>query len=179
MKKLIKISHLLTIIIAPIVLIPFVIFMVQKCNAGPGFDAESFEIESISAEEIVADGDYFKSYNSSQKHAGLGSGISSSAKYSEVDFHTCEFSCKKISGKMTASATKFSNATVNLRIDSTLNDGEMKIFIVQDGKIVGEVPTGEIVDVQYSATEESLIYVRVIAKDANMKIIVTRDIVDN
>ena len=142
-----------------------------------GIDLKNFNLETISDEAIITQANRSKSYSVSKKHYGKSSGISDTA-YLKADYDNCEFSCRKIIGIMTVSATKIENATLNLTVSSTLNSGKMKIVVIQDNQILEEIPVGEPVQLNVSATEESLIYVKVIGEDANMKISVTREIVE-
>ena len=104
----------------------------------------------------------------------VGSNTNVGGRWSEYDFDLCTVSARQISGVLTIQATNVDSDQLTLRIDSTLTEGNMEIFVIVDGEVVrtAEVNKAETVTLTDIAGKD--VVVKIGAESARMEISVKR-----
>ena len=104
----------------------------------------------------------------------VGSGTNVGGRLNQYDFDFCTVSARQISGVLTIQATNVDSDKLTLEIDSTLEAGNMEIFIIVDGEVVrtAEVNKAETVTLTDIAGKD--VVVKIGAESARMEISVKR-----
>jgi hypothetical protein len=97
-------------------------------------------------------------------------------KLEDVDYDTCSFSFKKISGTKTLHATKVNADTVTLHITSELASGNAEIVILVDGEYYDHAPVGQEQTFVLENASGKLVTVRLGAESAEVSVSVSRTI---
>ena len=141
----------------------------------PYFDLDDFTIEEITDEQIVHIGDYCTGFIVHERGTGSKTG-SADLRY---DCDKYEYSSKSVSGIKNISYSGVSNATLKLSITSVLKEGEAKIVVIMDNQILEYVELGSEKQLIYEVDGKHEFYVKLICKDANVEITVSRTIVED
>ena len=104
----------------------------------------------------------------------VGSNTNVGGILKKYDFDSCTVSARSLSGVMTVQATNVDSDNLTMKIDSTLEAGNMEIFIIVDGEVVrtAEVNKAETVTLTDIAGKD--VVVKIGAESAEMEIAVNR-----
>lgn len=113
----------------------------------------------------VGDGGYGNQTNVSGSHRS----------HKSIDYDKCVFHCSEISGIKNMQMTNVRTDELTLVIESTLESGNLEIFIIVDGTIYEKVPVGQSYTTTLKDIANKNVLVRFGAESAKMSITVTRD----
>ena len=104
----------------------------------------------------------------------VGSNTNVGGILKKYDFDSCTVSARSLSGVMTVQATNVDTDELTLEIDTTLQSGNMEIFIIVDGDVLrtAEVDTAETVTLTDIAGKD--VVVKIGAESAQVEITVER-----
>lgn len=174
MKKIYRVFMIIIPIFILFMLIDSFFLSPSTAEAEPEFDHKNMVMSEVTDEQIIGVSSTYSAFMTSTHQIGKKNNIR--GKYSEFNVDLYEFSAKKVSGIMTLSATHVKDSALTLNIDSDLNEGEMKIVVIRDNEILEYVSVGESVQLQYDVSGEHTYCVKMIAKDANMSVSVSRTV---
>lgn len=103
-----------------------------------------------------------------------GSQTSVTGDLAEYDYDTSSFSASAISGIRTMQATLTDRDTLTLTISSSVEEGNMEIFILIDGEIHTKIPINDEISVTLDDIGGKTVVVRFGAESAKGKVKVTR-----
>lgn len=138
-------------------------------------DLSNFSLENLTDNQIVCIESQYSAYRYKSSKNGNETGIDNQ-RYEAYDRDQLSFSAKKITGIHPLIATKVSDGNLHIKIESSLNSGEMKIVVIRDDKILEYLEVGKVVELNYYADGEHTYYIKLLGKDANMSITVSREI---
>ena len=95
--------------------------------------------------------------------------------YRAIDYDKCVFHCAEISGIKDMQMTNISTDELILTIESTLESGNLEIFIIIDGALYEKVPIGQTYTTTLKGIANKNVLVRFGAESAKMSITVTRE----
>ena len=141
----------------------------------PKIDLKSFDIDELTKEQLVQISNQNQAVLTSERRSGKESGIEDS-RYKNADSDSLTYSANTFNGIGTLLATKLNNGTVSFDLDFELISGEAKIYIVMDDEIVEYISPVLGLRKSYSVTGPHNLYVKLVAKDAEIKISILRDV---
>ena len=179
MKKIILIT---VAAVAAILILSLALFFIlnpenDEVEAGAevaDIDLESFVIADLSDEQIIGIDGKCKASVPKFTRSGSNSGITD-IKFADEDRDTTVYSSKNIVGIKTVSATLVKNSIVKFNIDSTLVSGDAEVVIIANGEILERFEAGSKKSFEYSVIGESVFYVRILCKNANIEITTERE----
>ena len=137
-------------------------------------ELEDFSIDRLSSEDI-SNNEYASVFAVSRKYeSGTRTGANGASKYEDTD--RIDFKCKKMTGIMRVSATKSSNCTLTINVSSKLLSGKAKIVVICDDEILEYVDFGQEKTLTYDVIGEHIYSVKILAEEAELEIIVEREI---
>ena len=138
-------------------------------------DLSNFSLEKITDEQIISIDSQYRAYRYKSSRKGSETGVDN-RRYEDYDRDQLSFSAKKITGIHPIQATKVTDGTLRVNIESKLNSGEMKIVVIRDDEILEYLEVGRPLELNYSAEGEHTYYIKLLCKEANMSVTVTREI---
>ena len=138
-------------------------------------DLDNFSLETLTDEQIVLIEKQYKAYRYNSSKKGGDTDVDN-FRYEDYDRDKLSFSAKKITGIHPIQATKVTDGTLRVNIETKLNSGEMKIVVIRDDEILEYLEVGRPLELNYSAEGEHTYYIKLLCKEANMSVTVTREI---
>ena len=132
---------------------------------------EDTSLVQLTREDLVSSGNSTE-FNSSTH----GSGISSDAgsKYKHEDYTNVTYKFGKLSGVVTAHATKRQSQFLTLSITTVLESGNMEVAIIVDGQYYCSVLLNQTTTIKLEDASGKLVLVRVAGESAKGEVSVTR-----
>ena len=104
----------------------------------------------------------------------VGAQTSVTGDLAEYDYDTSSFAASAISGIRTMQATLTDRDTLTLTVSSSVEEGNMEIFILVDGEIYSKIPINDEISVTLEGIGGKTVVVRFGAESAKGRVSVTR-----
>ena len=104
----------------------------------------------------------------------IGSGTNVGGRLNQYDFDFCTVSARQISGVLTIQATNVDADELTLEIDTTLQSGNMEVFILVDGELAQQAEVNKNQTITLTDVAGKDVLVKIGAESAQMEISVKR-----
>lgn len=129
---------------------------------------------SIKIDEILNTSNNFSATLVSDSYTGGKTQVKGELEY--ADYDNVVFACKRIDGIITLQATKVTDDTITIVVDSSVKTGNAEILILVDDKYYCNVDTNRIQSIELSNISEKTIVVRMATESAEVNVNVIRSI---
>ena len=104
----------------------------------------------------------------------VGSNTNVGGILKKYDFDSCTVSARSLSGVMTVQATNVDADELTLEIDTTLQSGNMEVFIIVDGEVAQQAEVNKTQTITLTDIAGKEVLVKIGAESAEMEIAVNR-----
>ena len=155
------------------------IAMVVTRLLSPSIDIEDINgddtsLAVLTLDELLSTKDHCAVFGMKYKTDGNQSMVGKDLE--EVDYDTCSYRFKKISGRMTLQATKVDSDTLTLDVSSTLLSGNAEIIVLVDGEYYTHAEVGQEQELVLDQVAGKLVVVKLGAESAEISVSVSRTI---
>lgn len=152
------------------------VFAVTQCSDADFVDTngpENFALTEITREDIVGEYEKFTVLTTSQTHSGKHTNISE-AKLQKYDYDSISMAFEKIHGVVPLHASKVSDNTLTLKVNSSVEAGNAEIVILIEGEYYCSVEVNQNKSITLHNISDKEIVVKLAGEGAKMKVTVTR-----
>ncbi|MBQ2735547.1 MAG: hypothetical protein IJF33_06910 [Clostridia bacterium] len=172
-KKLIALCISIPVVVVVVILVAVIILLASESNFVDINGSENFALTEITRDDILSKNNNYRSSMVSERHSGRHTNIIGT-RLRDCDYDSISRSFGKLHGIIILQATKISENTLTLNINSSVESGNAEIVILIDGGYYCSVDVNQNQSITLQDISNKEVIVKLAGEGAKMKIDISR-----
>jgi len=172
-KKLIALCVSISVAVIVALLIALIILVASESDFGDTNGPENFALTEITRDDVLSKDNNYISSMAVERHSGHHTNITGT-RLRDYDYDYISRSFGKIHGVIILQATKISENTLTLNINSSIESGNAEIVIIIDGEYYCSVDVNQDQSIVLQNISNKDVIVKLVGEKAKIKVDVTR-----